>query len=125
MTTVLRRGMMVNQRAFGSGNGGGVASVRLVTEGCGVFFFFQAEDGIRDYKVTGVQTCALPIYRVPRETHPVVLTIAIWSAVLGGVVLHLALQAADKMRKRRVDCVFTLIRERVQQIGRASCRERV
>src|ERR1039457_5142049 len=27
-----------------------------------LFFFFQAEDGIRDYKVTGVQTCALPIY---------------------------------------------------------------
>src|SRR5205807_3477344 len=27
----------------------------------GFFFFFQAEDGIRDYKVTGVQTCALPI----------------------------------------------------------------
>src|SRR5256885_7613323 len=29
---------------------------------CVCFFFFQAEDGIRDYKVTGVQTCALPIY---------------------------------------------------------------
>src|SRR5690606_39566317 len=27
-----------------------------------VFFFFQAEDGIRDFHVTGVQTCALPIY---------------------------------------------------------------
>src|SRR5256885_6466281 len=27
-----------------------------------VVFFFQAEDGIRDYKVTGVQTCALPIF---------------------------------------------------------------
>src|SRR5256885_16602200 len=27
----------------------------------GMLFFFQAEDGIRDYKVTGVQTCALPI----------------------------------------------------------------
>src|SRR5256885_8573451 len=27
-------------------------------------FFFQAEDGIRDYKVTGVQTCALPISAV-------------------------------------------------------------
>src|SRR2546422_2948785 len=26
------------------------------------FFFFQAEDGIRDVAVTGVQTCALPIY---------------------------------------------------------------
>ena len=29
---------------------------------CLAFFFFQAEDGIRDYDVTGVQTCALPIY---------------------------------------------------------------
>src|SRR2546430_4711799 len=28
----------------------------------GVIFFFQAEDGIRDLTVTGVQTCALPIY---------------------------------------------------------------
>src|SRR5262249_57827452 len=28
------------------------------------FFFFQAEDGIRDWSVTGVQTCALPISRV-------------------------------------------------------------
>src|SRR2546426_8107862 len=30
-------------------------------ESVNFFFFFQAEDGIRDYKVTGVQTCALPI----------------------------------------------------------------
>src|SRR2546426_3344060 len=30
------------------------------------FFFFQAEDGIRDYKVTGVQTCALPISSTAR-----------------------------------------------------------
>src|SRR3989475_2500157 len=29
---------------------------------CTLFFFFQAEDGIRDLTVTGVQTCALPIY---------------------------------------------------------------
>src|SRR5256886_3172844 len=27
-----------------------------------IFFFFQAEDGIRDLTVTGVQTCALPIF---------------------------------------------------------------
>src|SRR5256885_3389332 len=34
----------------------------MPANGCGgFFFFFQAEDGIRDYKVTGVQTCALPI----------------------------------------------------------------
>src|SRR5688572_31825324 len=30
------------------------------------FFFFQAEDGIRDLTVTGVQTCALPIFRWTR-----------------------------------------------------------
>src|SRR5687768_17891353 len=29
------------------------------------FFFFQAEDGIRDVAVTGVQTCALPIFAYP------------------------------------------------------------
>src|SRR5690625_6468881 len=29
---------------------------------CYIFFFFQAEDGIRDGHVTGVQTCALPIW---------------------------------------------------------------
>src|SRR5256885_6978717 len=33
------------------------------------FFFFQAEDGIRDYKVTGVQTCALPISAPRRDTN--------------------------------------------------------
>src|SRR5215475_10031283 len=33
-------------------------------------FFFQAEDGIRDFHVTGVQTCALPIY--PATTRPAI-----------------------------------------------------
>ena len=41
-----------------SGRGGIVCVVREVE---GTIFFFQAEDGIRDYDVTGVQTCALPI----------------------------------------------------------------
>src|SRR5256885_11123009 len=40
-----------------------------------VYFFFQAEDGIRDYKVTGVQTCALPIWTViVDEIHAVIGT---------------------------------------------------
>src|SRR6266853_1809339 len=34
------------------------------------FFFFQAEDGIRDLTVTGVQTCALPIFRLRRRVAP-------------------------------------------------------
>src|SRR2546422_6764784 len=36
---------------------------------CVLFFFFQAEDGIRDVAVTGVQTCALPISE-PVEFRP-------------------------------------------------------
>src|SRR2546430_12265264 len=36
------------------------------TESC-VSFFFQAEDGIRDLTVTGVQTCALPIFGKAEE----------------------------------------------------------
>src|SRR6478735_3498171 len=37
--------------------------VNAITKKVYNVFFFQAEDGIRDYKVTGVQTCALPISR--------------------------------------------------------------
>src|SRR5438132_4307756 len=35
------------------------------------FFFFQAEDGIRDHCVTGVQTCALPISRLLTDYHQI------------------------------------------------------
>src|SRR5690625_6804203 len=35
------------------------------------FFFFQAEDGIRDGHVTGVQTCALPIFYLTFSEYPV------------------------------------------------------
>src|SRR2546430_16035157 len=41
--------------------GTATAAGRLIT--ISTFFFFQAEDGIRDLTVTGVQTCALPISR--------------------------------------------------------------
>src|SRR5688500_20247573 len=66
-----------------------------------VDFFFQAEDGIRDYKVTGVQTCALPIWlrrprRPSRPSSP-----------------HPSPTLPPRAPPRR------------HQIGRASCRERV
>src|SRR5438034_11477544 len=35
-----------------------------------LFFFFQAEDGIRDHCVTGVQTCALPIFGLVDRLEP-------------------------------------------------------
>src|SRR5438093_11578576 len=45
---------------------------------CMFFFFFQAEDGIRDWSVTGVQTCALPICddRLGRSTEAIVTSTA-------------------------------------------------
>src|SRR5262249_58956346 len=48
-----------------------------------LFFFFQAEDGIRDWSVTGVQTCALPILLRPNAVAAqglaaVMLALASW-----------------------------------------------
>src|SRR2546426_4029727 len=45
----------------------------LLTPEAWSFFFFQAEDGIRDYKVTGVQTCALPISGASGQLGPFVI----------------------------------------------------
>src|SRR5256886_6698145 len=50
--------MLRCSRRVGEEACGGIRSRRKVIRGC---FFFQAEDGIRDLTVTGVQTCALPI----------------------------------------------------------------
>src|SRR2546426_2758018 len=52
------------EQLFDAGGFGGTLVERFVSGTASRvvgFFFFQAEDGIRDYKVTGVQTCALPI----------------------------------------------------------------
>src|SRR5256885_5994375 len=43
-----------------------------------LLFFFQAEDGIRDYKVTEVQTCALPIFRPGDANAPESVHLASW-----------------------------------------------
>ena len=43
-------------------DGGGYDYEAGVVDDGGDYFFFQAEDGIRDSAVTGVQTCALPIW---------------------------------------------------------------
>src|ERR1039457_7420223 len=68
--------------------------------------FVQAEDGIRDYKVTGVQTCALPIYasqgqydkartalEMAIRTHP---SYATAHENLGDIYAKMASQAYDK-----------------------------
>ena len=42
-------------------------------------FFFQAEDGIRDVAVTGVQTCALPIWRIMMVV-VMMMSVMVWEA---------------------------------------------
>src|SRR5262249_59845864 len=65
-------------------------------------FFFQAEDGIRDWSVTGVQTCALPIWEKARPEG---------TGSSPGTTRAAARPAGGPRR-------------RCAEIGRASCRER-
>src|SRR5947208_9925016 len=63
-----------------------------------LFIFFQAEDGIRDDLVTGVQTCALPISDAPRETRQTALALEREQTLgreLGLEPLELASQRTD------------------------------
>src|SRR5205823_8681648 len=94
-------------------------------------FFFQAEDGIRDKLVTGVQTCALPIsplaaMEIPRG---------------GQEIPQTAIARAPPLSRTGADCLLSFTgvhrggfgeEDRGDhgdpgslQIGRASCRERV
>src|SRR5256885_11849605 len=106
----------------GSERGKGQQGLRAASsDACDVFF--QAEDGIRDYKVTGVQTCALPIStyrslagRIRRARYMANISGARWQeAVDEHASIMAALAARDAERLPR------LLEE---QIGRASCRER-
>src|SRR5256885_14737087 len=115
---------------------------------CKAVFFFQAEDGIRDYKVTGVQTCALPIYvgihflgmdrgggqqrqrggtkdlarghaHVLHQRDSTNLTRASRSSALSWRTCSRAASASPPCQRMASST------PRARQIGRASCRERV
>src|SRR2546430_5820154 len=85
------------------------------------FFFFQAEDGIRDLTVTGVQTCALPISAVDVSVHLVPLDV-------GRLDLHrarLALQHAVSIRSLAEDSPEHTgpLRSEERRVGK-ECRSR-
>src|SRR5256885_6662580 len=89
-----------------------------------LFFFFQAEDGIRDYKVTGVQTCALPIWAGALLLN---LDPATNESKAAAAVAH-AMPVGSGMGNGRLDLVQALqsvAPANGNKIGRASCRERV
>src|SRR5436305_14374405 len=73
-------------------------------------FFFQAEDGIRDADVTGVQTCALPIWRVFTRQR-----LLEWET---------AAEAEAGVAKRTPVDAYLNWMPVIAKIGRASCRER-
>src|SRR5256885_10928970 len=111
------------KRAIASGIMISVATASMLMKTASVFFF-QAEDGIRDYKVTGVQTCALPIFRRHLDAK-------------GTADLRDRAQVASRLRGIDVDAAddpepaplgdlpHDRGTDRSEQIGRASCRERV
>src|SRR5207302_2706219 len=74
-------------------------------------FFFQAEDGIRDFHVTGVQTCALPIFGGFGEAE------FAFGEGEGEELFDLRLFAAAGHGE--------FADQKIAEIGRASCRERV
>src|SRR5436190_23454355 len=77
-------------------------------------FFFQAEDGIRDHCVTGVQTCALPIYlRAHLQWRHLAAGPQVGQYPFGGLPVP-----APQGQVELAD-------QAVAEIGRASCRERV
>src|SRR5215213_11554721 len=59
-------------------------------------FFFQAEDGIRDWSVTGVQTCALPISDWRPVPKPTVLWFNTGVLILSSAALQWAQEAAAR-----------------------------
>src|SRR6267154_272976 len=77
---------------------------------CLIFFFFQAEDGIRDGRVTGVQTCALPIYDVINVSGHRLSTMEVESAL----VAHEAVAEAavvgrpDELKGQAISAFVTL-----------------
>src|SRR3989440_7765416 len=87
------------------------------------FFFFQAEDGIRDLIVTGVQTCALPIFeRGQRARDAAAPARKVLVEVRDATEVRMAQHARRAPGRRSAPVVHG---DGLRQIGRASCRERV
>src|SRR5207245_8205524 len=103
---------------------GDVVLERFVAQGV-LIFFFQAEDGIRDATVTGVQTCALPI-SMPILTCPTCgKSLNIPDGLVGKQVKCSACMAVFTAE----DPGYKPLEERGEErqrreIGRASCREK-
>src|SRR5688572_31106137 len=81
----------------------------------GNFFFFQAEDGIRDLTVTGVQTCALPIFSARTRSRSAMTTL--------GKITNTGKSAAARLAPPRADepIVSNCFRSEERRVGK-ECR---
>src|SRR5207245_3105085 len=93
------------------------------------FLFFQAEDGIRDATVTGVQTCALPILILARlcwlRCRKKRMAWQLWTPCR--FLTSRSNRSRARKRKRRMvraRSISEWLSKRSNEIGRASCRER-
>src|SRR5260370_7940587 len=93
---------------------------------CRCFFFFQAEDGIRDSSVTGVQTCALPISCARQERRErSEARLRRLSKNIAAIVLLIALAfPVGRMAKNRVENLLLFgARSEERRVGK-ECRSR-
>src|SRR5947209_16930286 len=85
-----------------------------------IFFFFQAEDGIRDIGVTGVQTCALPILLRRTFSSKLALenAVRIWATL--DPMARAAVQATDRRRLGYVQRLFERsgVRSEERRVGK-------
>src|SRR5258708_24503539 len=88
-------------------------------------FFFQAEDGIRDDLVTGVQTCALPISPLTVKLTADVDQVGMEPAGDHGDAFSGLAERRPAPLTRRGHVVTRAVNSLTKKIGRASCRERV
>src|SRR5205809_5016822 len=95
----------------------------------GSSFFFQAEDGLRDVAVTGVQTCALPILPFRKGEFSTATSRMAFNEIvdLVNAVLEVAVEHSPLRNgmSQKIDAGGNADRCLVEEIGRASCRESV
>src|SRR5690554_3429471 len=104
------------------------AGADCVAESSCLAFFFQAEDGIRDADVTGVQTCALPICLNTEIGTDVTIEELLrdYDAVFMGMGTYTYMKGGFPGEDLPgVHDALPFLIANVNQIGRASCRERV
>src|SRR5260221_9008590 len=119
---------VVHTQRWSSIGGAAASPQRVQGMLCARFFFFQAEDGIRDHCVTGVQTCALPI-SIPVlqvDTHCVLAGAHSFGEAVDDVetaAMRIHLQYRDGTSRERIEGYVAQVRSEERRVGK-ECRSR-